>query len=353
MKKTGFFTRCHCRGFLVAVASCVFITAGCADDPVDLDPKDGYQLRALPSDDGDCVENDRLQCDTPVEATQDPYFGEFEGNLCEVPASQKSKYQNGYYGYIDARCHKIRKLDQFHEIAQEIEASDIDYIVVEAEPGTPLEVTCTNSGPKGKLVPVLILRDEAGYDLVFSTTNDISTSLKFMAPSKKFYVTVQDAGNYDLEPTVQTCKDGETYRGGESYGYSLYISRLEKSPVESFGKVTIKKSATDFFDMSGTVHYYRAKVEDGQGLKVSVTPQGLLDTAKPVVSPIQRQEGKYVWTLIGSDLEKTYNAGSAKTEISPSLRDAEGFLWFAVSEYNGKSGYSYEVIVEPVDQPSN
>ena len=57
--------------------------------------------------------------------------------------------------------------------------------------------------------------------------------------------------------------------------------------------------------------------------------------------------------LIGSDLEKTYNAGSAKTEISPSLRDAEGFLWFAVSEYNGKSGYSYEVIVEPVDQPSN
>ena len=84
-----------------------------------------------------------------------------------------------------------------------------------------------------------------------------------------------------------------------------------------------------------------------------MTPQGLLDTAKPVVSPIQRQEGKYAWTLIGSDLEKTYNAGSAKTEISPSLRDAEGFLWFAVSEYNGKSGYSYEVIVEPVDQPSN
>ena len=109
----------------------------------------------------------------------------------------------------------------------------------------------------------------------------------------------------------------------------------------------------DFFDMSVTVHYYRAKVEDGQGLKVSVTPQGLLDTAKPVVSPIQRQEGKYAWTLIGSDLEKTYNAGSAKTEISPSLRDEEGFLWFAVSEYNGKSGYSYEVIVEPVDQPSN
>lgn len=304
--------------------------SGCAEETYFIDPNDKYQVIPLSMDGADCVAGD--VCRNAFLEDRDFYRAPFEGNLMSDDA-----YEHGYFGYIDAGCHEIRSSKG---------SADVDVIGVRAKVGTPIQVNVVTASQNNRLNPVVYLLSDRGEDLIYSTNPGRSgaASMWFLAPTNPFYLSIEAGENYSIHSP--TCEDGVTYRGGEAYGYAAKIVTLDRGElVSSFGVISNAKVHYQKMPSSGRAQYFKAKVGEGKSLSVALESS----LGYPVMSPIDRSAGAYVWTKAGTALSKTFDESTRRGEIVIGAEQADegGYLWFVVTDYQAGSGYTYSIKVTP------
>lgn len=305
---------------------------GCAEIGNHIDPNDGYQVIGSNYDGADCVEGDI--CENGFKPGRDIYKAPFKGNRMS-----DSAFPNGYFGYIDANCHSIRSQKG---------RADVDIVGFDVEPGTPMRVMVLNATRKSPLSPVIYLLSSTGADLIFSAASSAnSTGLEFLAPTSRFYISVESSDNDDANGSA-SCEPGITHHGGDSYGYAVTVETIaEKELVDSFGEISNPKEYhIKMNSSSGHAHYYKAKVAEGKDLSVEIkTPASMVT---PTIAPIDRRSG-YDWTLTGDALKNTFDVATntARAKVSAEYADDEGYLWFAVSDFDANTSYRHTITVAP------
>ncbi len=325
----------HAIRSIVALQACAGFSAmfGCAEQSHHIDPNEGYQVVSFEYDGADCIAGD--VCVNAFNEERDIYKTPFEGNR-----SGDERYRSGYFGYIDDGCHSIRS---------NASRADIDVIGVDVMPGAALRVAVSSASMQSTLNPVAYLLDSAGKDLLFSMNagNAIDAKLSFLAPTERFYITVESGAN-EASGSAQACVDGQTHRGGERYGYAVVIEPISDTElIKSFGEISnAKEYRTKFGGSAGTALYYKAKVPDGMDLRVDLQTSSI--NAYPTISPINRKDW-YRWVYAGDVLKSTFDpsALTATATVSSDYADDEGYLWFAISDFNAGKGYNFKLTVTP------
>ncbi len=309
--------------------------AGCADqDYPDVDYGRYYQNAQAGKDAGQCV--DIADCNSPVnkEEFRHVYSAQFEGN----ESAEISKDYVGYYGVIDGECHEWYK-DK--DTQKQIYAGDMDYIELDAKPGTPLVVDVVRV-PGHKTQPIVTLRNSDGIDLVYSGTAGAGMAqISFLMPGTKAYIAIEDAANY-AGARVENCSH-YSWTGGDKYHYVLTVKRAGFS-LEQSGTL---KGDTEVLSMMGSLpapgstQYYSIKVPPGADFSVELVPNAA--GYRTAITPVT---GNYDWIYAGTTtLAQTQELTYTKEDFKGNVRYDDQYekYIFAVSDLDANYGYSYTI----------
>ena len=309
--------------------------AGCADqDYPNVDYGRNYQNALAGKDAGQCVQTS--DCIDPVvkEEYRQVYSAPFEGNQ----AFEINKDYVGYYGVIDGACHEWYLNDQTEK---QIYAGDMDYIELDAKPGTPLVVDVVRV-PGHKTQPIVTLRNSDGVDLIYSGSPQAGiTQIAFLMPGDKAYVAIEDAANYS-GAHVDNCSL-YSWTGGDKYHYLMTVKRADFS-MEQSGTL---KSDTEVLSMKGSLpspgstQYYSIKVPMGADFTVELVPNSA--GYRTAITPV---DANYDWIYAGTKtLADTQSRSYSKADFKGNIRydDIYEKYIFAVSDIDASYGYSYTI----------
>ena len=308
--------------------------AGCADqDYPNVDYGRNYQNALAGKDAGQCVQTS--DCIDPVvkEEYRQVYSAPFEGNQ----AFEINKDYVGYYGVIDGACHEWYK-DK--DTQKQIYAGDMDYIELDAKPGTPLVVDVVRV-PGHKTQPIVTLRRSDGRDLIYSGTAGAGMAqISFLMPGPKAYIAVEDAANY-ASAGVDNCSH-YIGTGGDKYHYILTVKRANFS-LEQSGTL---KGDTEVLSMMGSLpapgstQYYAIKIPIGADFTVELVPNAA--GYRTAITPVDTD---YDWSIAGaSELADSPNRSYSKEDFTSFTYEIpyEKYI-FAVSDLDANYGYSYTI----------
>lgn len=305
--------------------------SGCASDVPDINPYDGYQLLEYGQDGADCLSS----CPNSLDENRDTYRPYFEGS----ELSKQDMYFAGYFGYLDDLCHEGDGSEY-----------DTDIISVRAVQGTPIRVDVTKASAKSGLAPLVTLYDSDGRVLLQRESNAL-VSLSFITPTTPFYIRIEDKENsnrYEFRktPDAEACRNGHTYRGGETYGYSVNV-RNEKVNSRNFGELVGAKSYASTQPVrAGEAAYYKVKNADGGAVRIKFVMTGN-KSAAPLVTQIDRRDGDYRW-ISTNDYVNPAKTDKKTFDLLPQYADEDGYLWFVLSDYYGVSDFTYAITATPL-----
>ena len=343
-------------------SAAIAMFAGCADqDYPDIDYSGTHQNASSKLDAGQCINTpNHTDCNEPANDgdTQHIYSAPFTGNR----APQIEKDYEGYYGVIDDACHEWHINDGVHYFS-----GDMDYIELNADPGTPLTVKVSRV-PGHKTNPMLTLRNSDGIDLLFggSPASGIS-QISFFMPGNTAYIAVEESSNYDAGG-ITNCRDFD-FKGGKKYHYLLTVNNADFNMMNA--RTIVKNGESNelvggSIPVQGSVQYYSILVEPSiRSFSIELTPTISSQDDMPVITPLERTDDEtigYNWVIPGSTkLKEAWTSETSKVSqfsIPSQEIDIDRFLQlyatpkedmleiiFAVSDLNGHYGYPYSIKV--------
>lgn len=327
MKKIGFF--------LVAL-----LTAGCASDfsenAVDFCAEGNYQNCDTSVDAGDCIQD----CKTPIVETTDTYLSYFDGNT----AQGRYNTTDGYIGKIDNSCVE-------YTTDPESFSGDIDFIAIQATPGTPLRVSVQRVSAS-MTQPLVLLYDSRGGELIFSMTENQSfTTMQFLAPEEKFYLSIAESSNYRYDG-LPYCS--EMISSGDDYRYLLQIENADIE-VENLGMISSNTTHQAQLENIGDTHYTQFKTPADID-KIQITLSTSDGDHYPVLSPLRRNTtqigytGGYEWVLSGALLAtRDAETGLSHYEIPKEYAQCDEDnceFWVVTTDYNSSADYTYTLQIQ-------
>ena len=301
---------------------CFCILLGCATD-VNVIGGSHHTVRS--QDAGDCIDISR--CPYPVDKQRDVYAVSFEGNTAENVGEVTQ-----YIEALDLECRQLG-IGQW--------GADIDYIPIQTEPGTPLEVTVQSVD--GSLAqPIASLLAENGGELIFAKPHYGRLTLSFLAPGKLFYIRVEESQNYTLN-YLDACS--QYLLGGEKYQYEVKVETSGMQPI-SLGNIDSDRSFQGTLARVGDVHYYRFTAAQALKFKVALVDADHSLSVAQIDRNVGRQSyaGGYQWMQYGKALKPENGGNSRELDVAyADCLEGQCEYWIAVTDFEANSEYTYEI----------
>ncbi|MBR4986186.1 MAG: hypothetical protein IKY83_10675 [Proteobacteria bacterium] len=343
---------------LIVMMACLL--SGCAIAPED-GPYDycqfgtEYQNCGATRDAGDWI--DSKGCNNPV-TVDDVYKGRISQsesflnqNLAENSGSMGN---SGYVGEIDSDCHMQGEID-----GHTVYGSDVDFIKIEVEPDTPLEVRVERAF-NSAMSPVAYLYDDAGHALLPTHEVDGVAYLRFLAPTNPLFVSVEEWKNYRHNHTSGCDKSlKDLLKGGQDYRYVVRVAVPDEyKPLENISLLPTGNPGSKLYELSkpfhltysGDVHYvefsylYQKKEDflESCGFDVYLNVSNAKNGSKLTMSLIKKQtdpsgKPRYDWDM--RDIKNTSGAYA----ISAFDGWTEDKIWIEDEEKPEKYTYRFAI----------